>query len=71
MVYSYSRGHRIYYKKGKWRYADNNQELDISRPCKRCGRAPTPEGYDACLGEVKGRTSVCCGHGIKGQEILI
>lgn len=26
---------------------------------------PTKEGYDACLGYIKGAKSACCGHGIE------
>lgn len=44
--------------------------LNDSRPCKRCGRMPTKEGYDACLGYIKGAKSACCGHGIEKPYIL-
>lgn len=64
MTTSYLRGHEIYYDGKDWRYKDNNQIADDSRPCKRCGRLPTPEGYDACLGYIKGAFSACCGHGV-------
>ncbi len=64
MITSHSRGHEIYYDNITWRYKDNNQICDDSRPCKRCGRYPTSEGYDACMGFVEGVTSACCGHGV-------
>ena len=65
MVKSYSRGHEIYHDGKEWRYVDNNQILDINRPCKRCGRPPTPEGHDACLGFISNVSSACCGHGVE------
>lgn len=33
------------------------------RGCVECGRLPTPEGYDACLGVLPDVVSACCGHG--------
>lgn len=65
MVMGYSRGHEIYYDGTNWRYVDNNEIENDSRPCKRCGKTPTKEGYDACLGHVDGVTSACCGHGVE------
>jgi len=65
MIMSYSRGHKIYYKNNVWRYIDNNELIDKERPCKKCGKMPTPEGYDACLGYMAGIKSACCGHGIE------
>ncbi len=38
-------------------------------PCKRCGKLPTPEGYDACLGYLPGVASACCGHGVKPGRV--
>lgn len=35
------------------------------RPCRRCGKKSTIEGYDACIGFIKGITSACCGHGVQ------
>lgn len=66
MVTAHLRGHEIYwdYERETWRYSDTGEEADDSRPCKRCGKQPTPEGYDACIGYVEGATSVCCGHGV-------
>lgn len=70
MTTSYLRGHEIYYDGKNWRYKDNNQIADDSRPCKRCGRLPTPEGYDACLGYIEGAFSACCGHGVEDYYVL-
>lgn len=66
MVTSHSRGHEIYFdeEKAVWRYLDSGKIAEDSRPCKKCGRFPTKEGYDACLGYVEGATSACCGHGV-------
>jgi len=59
------RGHEIYSTDGRaWFYSDNGEPADDSRQCIRCGRMPTPEGYDACVGHVDGAISVCCGHGV-------
>ena len=40
------------------------------RPCKKCGKFPTEEGFDYCLGYIKGATSACCGHGIENPYII-
>ena len=47
-----------------WRYADSGGVADGRRACRRCGRVPTVEGHDACLGTVAGLISACCGHGV-------
>lgn len=32
--------------------------------CGYCGLSRTPEGYDGCIGELKGGVmNACCGHG--------
>jgi len=51
-------------EKGKWVYSDTQEDLEKIRPCKRCGKHPTKEGHDACLGKIPGVMSACCGHGI-------
>ena len=65
-ISSYIHGRKIFWVKDAeaWFYFDNGESADIERPCKRCGRLPTPEGYDACLGYIKGAESACCGHGV-------
>jgi len=65
MITAYSRGHKIYYDGKDWRYLDNGDIDTNSRPCIRCGKIPTKEGFDACLGYRKGVTSACCGHGVE------
>ena len=71
MIKSYIRGHIIILKNDKWIYEDTGEsvfEIEV-RPCKRCGKVPTPEGYDACLGYIPNVISACCGHGIEKKFI--
>lgn len=68
MVSSHARGHKIIHQGNAWVYADTGELVKTERPCKCCGKMPTPEGYDACLGEIPGVISACCGHGIEGGE---
>jgi hypothetical protein len=63
MVTSFQRGHKIIFKENVWVYNDTLDPISVERPCKRCGRMPTSEGYDACLGYIPGVVSACCGHG--------
>ena len=71
MVKSYSRGHEIFFDGSIWRYCDNDNPLDSEeRPCKRCGKMPTAEGYDACLGHIEGAVSACCGHGVEPSYVV-
>ena len=70
MVKSYSRGHEIFYDGKIWRYIDNHEIVNNMRPCKRCGRIPTKEGYDACLGHIEGVKSACCGHGVEEPYVV-
>jgi len=53
-----------------WDKNKNTWEPDGCEPCPKCGRMPTPEGYDACIGFVPGAASVCCGHGIVPPYIV-
>ena len=43
--------------------------MNPKRACKHCGRLPTPEGYDACLGPIPGDISACCGYGVSEPYI--
>ena len=65
-VYSLDRGHKITPAgEGEdWVYEDTREPCEHKRPCIRCGRPPTPEGYDACLGTLPGIQYACCGHGV-------
>ena len=66
MTYGYARGWMIIWdaKKKEWFYKDNGKLLDDNRACKRCGKLPTKEGHDACLGTIPGVENACCGHGV-------
>ena len=47
--------------------------LGISKhklPCVKCGKLPTKEGYDPCLGTLPGVIDACCGHGVKEAYII-
>lgn len=70
---SHHRGHPTYYDEQTetWRYQDTDEPTSIERPCKRCGRLPTPEGHDACIGHVNGLSSACCGHGVKEPVFVL
>lgn len=70
MIKSNSRGWEIYYDGVNWRYSDNNKIANDSRPCKRCGKYPTSEGYDACLGYIPCASAACCGHGVTKGYII-
>lgn len=70
MIKSNSRGWEIYYDGVNWRYSDNNKIANDSRPCKRCGKYPTSEGYDACLSYIPGASAACCGHGVTKGYII-
>lgn len=67
---TYLRGHLIEYCNDRWLYADDKSPTSIERPCIRCGKMPTPEGYDACLGYIPNAWSVCCGHEMEKPRIL-
>ena len=65
---SSSLGHEIRFINEIWVWSDNGLEINNKRTCKRCGEYQTKEGYDPCLGYIKGVKSACCGHGlIKGH----
>jgi hypothetical protein len=70
MITSSDRGHKTYFDGNNWRYVDNNKIDKDKRSCKRCGKKPTKEGHDACLGKIKGASSACCGHGIHKKIII-
>jgi len=49
----------------QWVYADDLTPRDTQprRACPHCGRLPTAEGHDGCLGELPDVEDACCGHG--------
>lgn len=53
MITSNSRGHKIYFDGQDWRYQDTKSIYDDSRTCIKCGKMPTKEGHDACLGRIE------------------
>ena len=53
-----------------WRYADG-EPFDDSRPCLYCGRMPTAEGCDACIGHIPGAIAACCGHGDPSRSYVM
>ena len=59
----YKRGWPIVFHNDKWIYADTKKPITMERPCRKCGRMPTPEGHDACLGTLPEVLWACCGHG--------
>lgn len=74
MSTTFLRGHLGFYNwfREAWCYCDNGELRDeaYERPCPRCGKLPTKEGYDACLGFVSGMKSACCGHGVEKAYCL-
>lgn len=71
MITSYKRGHLIRYNSSEWVYADNGVPVSKEeRPCARCGKMPTSEGYDACIGYIDGAVSACCGHGVEKPYVI-
>jgi len=71
MIFLHSRGHKTYVIGEKEYYFDTGKEVDDNRPCVRCGCKPTPEGYDACLGHIKGARAACCGHGVHEGYVVM
>ena len=64
-VRSYFQGHKVEYDidNGEWIYSDTKENIMTIRSCAKCGRNPTKEGCDSCIGFLKGVKSACCGHG--------
>jgi len=59
------RGHPTYITGVKERYVDTGVSIssDYDRPCLLCGKPPTVEGHDGCIGTLKDVQYACCGHG--------
>ena len=73
--YSAIRGHptRFDEEAWEWLYADTLESVGDGkgRACVRCGKMPTPEGHDACLGTLSGGVvSACCGHGVEPPYLM-
>lgn len=58
-------GHEIEYdwNNNIWIYSDTKEPITNIKPCKHCGKLPTKEGYDNCIGELPNVKFACCGHG--------
>ncbi len=69
-VRSHSRGWPIEWLEKRWVYSDSRKPI-VTRPCRRCGQPPTPEGHDACLGHLPNVVSACCGHGIEEPFVIL
>ena len=63
------RGHPVFYIDNEWRYS-NDKIVNKDAICARCGKLPTSEGYDACLGYIPNVISACCGHGVEPPYII-
>jgi hypothetical protein len=70
MITGYSRGHEIVFENNEWLWFDTKESITVERPCKKCGKMPTKEGYDACLGFIEDASAACCGHGITEKLIV-
>ena len=81
MITAHSRGHKTIIKNieeispGIWSeeeyYIDTGKIVDNTRSCKKCGKKPTKEGHDACIGFIPEASSACCGHGLEKGYIMI
>ena len=61
---SHHRGHKIEFVGGVWRFVDTGEVARKGRQeCGHCGKYPTIEGHDGCLGTLPGVKNACCGHG--------
>jgi hypothetical protein len=61
------RGHKIEQLNNIWVYSDTKEPTHLNhlkRPCGNCGKDRAKEGYDGCLGTLKGVMNACCGHGV-------
>jgi hypothetical protein len=67
---SFQRGNPIQWNSKKWIYSNDRSSTKKEKPCIRCGRMPTKEGYDACLGYISNAKSACCGHGVEEGFII-
>jgi hypothetical protein len=74
---AHRRGHpMVLYSDRRWRWACDGRfvprqsEPGGDRDCALCGLAPTPDGYDACIGRVVGAKAACCGHGVAEPYVM-
>jgi hypothetical protein len=70
-VTGFLRGHPMYFADGEWRYVDTDElTAGNARDCHECGKPPTVEGHDPCLGTLPGVQNACCGHGDPTQAYI-
>ena len=71
-IWTYFRGHKAFWSEElqDWVYFDTEEIVNDKRPCKKCGESPTPDGYDACIGNVEGVEYACCGHGVEEGYVI-
>ncbi len=64
-IHSFKNGNKIKYdpELEDWFYLDG-ELADKIRICPKCHKMPE-NGRDACLGELPGVESACCGHGVR------
>lgn len=69
------RGHEIEYnpEEARWYFTETGIPLGNPNqvPCKKCGKLPTPDGHDACLGALRDVSHACCGHGHPEDSYVI
>ena len=66
-VTGHSFGHPV-----EWVYSDTKESAtEGKRPCPKCGKFPTKEGYDPCWGELPNVKAACCGHGVTKPYVLL
>lgn len=72
MVISQQRGNPIVWDQASeiWVYVDDRSPISVERPCVKCAKMPTPEGYDACLGYIPDAIGACCGHGVVDGYVI-
>ena len=69
-ITSYKRGHGTNYDHLDYPYyVDTKEQCSIERQCVKCGKMPTKEGHDACIANLPGVISACCGHGVHDAEL--
>lgn len=57
----------------EWVFSDTQKPISEDkniRPCKHCNQIDTKEGYDGCLGHLKGVMNACCGHGVDSDAYI-
>lgn len=69
---SCSNGHQVEFINDIWRYCDTKEPVDTTlKECKHCGKHPTKEGYDSCIGYLPNVSSACCGHSVEKPYVML